>query len=302
MITLLTGENSFEIGQVLDELKTDFSGQVETFDGAELAINRLPDLLMGVSLFSDRRLVVIKQLSDNSEIWSVLADWLPRLSDDVHLVLVEPKPDKRTKTWKSLQKISNVKNFPAWSDRDRNLAERWVEAETKRRQLKIDRKSISLLVSRVGIDQWGLWQALEKLSLVDEINQETIREVIDATPQENVFELFEKALNGDPVRVQEMVANLSLSEEPYRLFGLLSGQAFQLAALAAARSDSDVAGDFGVHPFVLSKLRPHANRLGIKGAARVVEQFDLADDQVKTTALDPWLAIEKTLLVIASRH
>ena len=186
-----------------------------------------------------------------------------------------------------MQKISNVKNFPAWSDRDRNLAERWVEAETKRRQLKIDRKSISLLVSRVGIDQWGLWQALEKLSLVDEINQETIREVIDATPQENVFELFEKALNGDPVRVQEMVANLSLSEEPYRLFGLLSGQAFQLAALAAARSGSGVAGDFGVHPFVLSKLRPHANRLGIKGAARVVEQFDLADDQVKTTALVP---------------
>lgn len=302
MITLLVGENSFEIAQELTHLRTEFSGEAELFEGAELSLAQLPDLLMGISLFSEKRLVIIRRLSEQASLWSVLPDWLDRMSDDIHLVLVEPKPDKRTKTWKSLQKISNVKSFPAWSDRDRSLAERWVEAEAKKRQLKIDRQSINLLVGRVGIDQWGLWQALEKLSLVEEINQETIREVIDATPQENVFELFEKALNGNPVRVQEMVANLSLSEEPYKLFGLLSGQAFQLAALTASKSDSDVAGDFGVHPFVLSKLRPHANRLGVRGASRVVEQFDLADEQIKTTGLDLWLAIEKTLLVIASRQ
>lgn len=302
MITILTGDNSFEIGQQLDSLKADFAGHIEMFDGVDLSLDRLPELLMGGSLFSEERLVIIKQLGDNSSMWGVLPDWIERLSDDVHLVLVEPKPDKRTKTWKSIQKTAEVKNFPAWSERDSGLAERWVEAEAKRRNLRLDRQLVKFLVNRVGIDQWGLWQALEKLSLLDEINQEVIQETIDAAPHENVFELFEMALVGNSGRVQEVVANLSISEDPYKLFGLLSGQAFQLAALTAAKPDNDVAGDFGVHPFVLSKLKPHASRLGIQGAAKVMKQFDLADEQIKTTSLEPWLAIEKTLLVIASRQ
>lgn len=113
MITLLTGENGFEIERALKRIVTDFEGTPEKIDGSELELRQVPDLLMGVSLFADKRLLIIKNLSENKAVWADFGDWLERVSDDIHLVLVEPKPDKRTRTYKDLQKAAEVKEFKA---------------------------------------------------------------------------------------------------------------------------------------------------------------------------------------------
>ena len=88
MITLLIGDNSFEIERALRQITADFDGVVERIDGSSLQLAQLPDLLMGVSLFATARTVVIRDLGSNKAIWSVFGDWLPRISDDIHLVLV----------------------------------------------------------------------------------------------------------------------------------------------------------------------------------------------------------------------
>ncbi len=98
MITLLSGENSFEIDRQLRQIVAEFGGAAEKFDGVELEVRQLPDLLMGMSLFAAQRLVIIRELSANKGVWEVLPEWLERQSEDTHVVLIEPKPDKRTKT------------------------------------------------------------------------------------------------------------------------------------------------------------------------------------------------------------
>lgn len=300
MITLLTGENSFEMSRALKTLAAGFNGHVERIDGEELELKQLPDLLMGATLFADKRLVIIKRLSENKAVWADFGDWLPRVSDDVHLVLVEPKPDKRTKTYKQLQKIASAQDFPAWSERDTGKAEKWAVAEAKALGFTLAPASARALVARVGADQWLLAQALEKLAFVDEPTPQRIEEIIEATPVENVFNLFEVALRGNANKVSEMLQTLELTEDPFRLFGLLSGQAFQLAALAIAdKPDAEVAKDIGAHPFALSKLAPHAKRLGRGGARRVVAAFAEADEGMKTSAASPWLLIERALIKTA---
>lgn len=298
MITLLTGENSYGVEQVLRQLTADFSGVVEKFDGGDLELKQLPDLLMGVNLFSEKRMVVIRGLSQNKSVWEALPEWLARLSDDIHLVLVESKPDKRTKTYKTLQKDAEVHEFKPWTERDVRTAEKWAEGQAIE---KLTSNAARLLVARVGVDQWQLAQAIEKLSVYDAITEDLIRENIEAQPHENVFVLFETALKGDTKRVQEMIATLSLGEEPYQLFGLLSGQVFQLAALAAAREGDDVAKDLGAHPFVLSKLKPYARECGVRRASEIVATFTTADEAMKTSSIDPWLAIERALLGISTQ-
>ena len=106
MIMLLIGENSFEVERALRQIADDFDGTVEKIDGSDLQLSQLPDILMGVSLFATARTVVIRNLSANKSIWTVFGDWLPRISDDIHLVLVEPKPDKRMTTYKALIKTT----------------------------------------------------------------------------------------------------------------------------------------------------------------------------------------------------
>jgi DNA polymerase-3 subunit delta len=302
MITVLTGENSFEIQQALRVYARAFDGTAEYIDGTELELKQLPDLLMGATLFANKRLVIIKQLSDNKAIWPELSDWLPRVSDDIHLILVEAKPDKRTKSYKDLIKAATVTEFKPWTERDTAKAEQWVAGEAKVLSCEIDQASIRTLVQRVGPDQWLLYQALQKLSVLDRVTPEVIAEVIEANPVENVFDLFESALRGNTAKVGHMIKTLELTEDPYRLFGLLSGQAFQLAALAVAgdKSSSEVAKDLGVHPYGLGKLTTYARSLGRSGVKKVIAAFAEADTGMKTSSAEPWLLIERALMKVAA--
>lgn len=301
MITLFTGENSFELERRLHDIVDAFDGAVERIDGSEIELRGIADLLMGGTLFSARRLVVIKGLSDNKAIWSTFSDWIARVSEDVHLLLIEPKPDKRTKTYKDLQKAATVHEFKVWGDRDSGIAEKWVQSEASELGMALDATSVRLLVSRVGIDQWALYRSLEKLAVLDIVTPDVIAEVIDLSPTENVFNLFETALRGDMKGVSQMIMTLELTEDPYRVFGLLTGQVVQLLALTLGDKPSgDIAKDVGAHPYAISKLSSHAKRLGRSGSARVVVAFAEADTAMKTSTAEPWLLIERALLKTAN--
>lgn len=299
MITVLTGTNSFEIDQALKKIIAQFDGTPEKVDGESLEVKQLPDLLMGSSLFAEKRLVIIKGLSQNSSVWEKLPEWMPRVSDDIHVVLVDEKLDKRTTTYKELKNGALVKEFSEWTDRDRSMAETWVIDQAKSLSLTLDKKRAHHLVERVGLDQWQLASALEKLSLLDEVSETTIDDAIEANPAENVFQLFELALDGHTKKVHDMLATLELTEEPYKLFALLSSQAFQLAAVAAAEEGAVPTKDFAIHPFVASKLSRHAKKLGKTGARRIVQAFARADADMKLSKADPWLLIERALISAA---
>lgn len=301
MITVISGENSFEVAQELGRIEAEFAGDVERLDGAELATKQLPDVLMGATLFSSQRLVIIKNLSENKSVWTDFADWLPRLSDDIHLVLVDTKPDKRTRTYKELQKHTKPRDFAAWTERDSQKAVTWLAAEASARGVALERKVAQLVVERVGVDQWQLLHALDKLAVLDAITPDIIERVIEARPSENVFDLFDAALKGQAAKVTRMIRTLELTDDPYMVFGLLSGQVFQLAALAVTdKPAAEVAKDIGAHPFALSKLTSQAQRLGQGGTRRIIAVFAECDDAMKTSGGEPWLLIERALIKIAT--
>lgn len=300
MITLLIGENSFEIEQALAEITSSFSGDVEKVDASKLQLAQLPDILMGVSLFATARVIVIRNLSENKPIWSVFGDWISKISDDIHLVLVEPKPDKRTSTFKSLKDNVAIKEFQSWTERDIAKAEKWVMSQSKKHGFDIDAKNAQLLVRRVGVDQWQLFHALEKLALVDAVSADVIRDVIEPNLTENVFELFETALRGDVKNLKAMLGVLEQSEDVFRLFALLSTQVFQLAAVMSATKSDNIAKDFGIHPYVVQKLESIAKRIGKIGVSKIIKIFAEADDDMKISKAEPWLLLERALLKVAA--
>ena len=304
MITVLTGENSFEIERALESMASDFNGRVERINADNLCVADLPDLLMGVSLFADKRTIIIRGLSENKAIWPVFGNWLDKISDDIHLVLAEPKLDKRTVIYKSLKDKVSLREFPALSDRDIYSAEKWVSAEAEKLGFALDKKCAQVLVERIGIDQWQLFHALEKLALVDSVTPAVISEIIESNPSENAFNLLETAIRGDVQAMQTMLHSLQQTEDVYKLFGLLSVQVFQLAVVFSAESagqrSNNPAKDFGIHPYVVSKLTPLARKLGKNGISNIVELFAKTDEAMKSSATDGWLLIENCLLKITS--
>lgn len=300
MITWLIGENSFEVREALQAIKKNFSGTPERVDATELKLADLPDLLMGMSLFAAERLVIIQDISTNASLWEKLPDWLARVNDSIHIVFIDAKPDKRTTSYKALKAAANVQEFPLWGERDYAKAEQWVGARAKQEKLAIDTQSVKHLVQRVGLDQWQLAHALDTLSLLDTVSPQVIDETIPANPVENIFELFETALDGKAKEVGRKLETFELQEDPYALFALLSSQALTLAAVGYAGESNNPAKDFGIHPFVVSKLSRHAKRLGKQKTAQIVELFAKTDAGMKRSKAEPWILIEQLLLEVAT--
>jgi DNA polymerase III delta subunit len=300
MTTLLFGDNSFEIQRAVEKIINDFDGEVEKIDGSKLQSAQLPDILMGTSLFSFKRTLVIRDLSENKVVWPVFGEWLSKISDDINLVLVEHKLDKRTATFKILKNNYDVKEFQPFSERDWLIAEKWVASEADKHGIEMSKKCVQVLVQRVGIDQWRLISALEKLALVDTITVDVIYDIIDANPIENVFNLFEIALRGDIEKLINTIRILEKSEDVFRLCALLSSQAFQLAVVVSASKNDNVVKDFGIHPYVLSKLSLIAKRLGKSGVSEIVSIFTELDDDLKLSKADPWLLVERALIKITN--
>ncbi|MDO8335806.1 MAG: DNA polymerase III subunit delta [Candidatus Saccharibacteria bacterium] len=298
MISLLYGENDFELKNYLKKIINDFSDKnaIEKIDGNDIVADNLADLLSGMSLFSTSRLIVIYDASQNKEVWEKMLDYI---DTETQLILVEPNPDKRTKTFKQLQKSTEVKEFKNLNE---NEAKNWLLNEAKNRIVDLSPALAEKVVARAGVDQWKLHFALQKLVNVAEINEQSINEQIEPSAQSNVFALIDASLQKSPRKVHEMVDDVSQNEDPYFFFGLLSSQIFQLVTLSVSdKKPAEVAADLGVHPYPLQKLSSisrQLNRGDLKNISSIIAQ---CDDQIKRSGAEPWLLIEQALVKIANR-
>lgn len=295
MISALVGENSFAIRQAVSAIADSFPGQPERYDGEALSLEDIADLFGGNTLFATERLVIIRDLSANTLVWSRLPEWLDRIADTTHVVLIDEKLDKRAVAFKALKAAGAVQEFPLWSNRDRMLAQKWLQEQAKQAGVVLSSRLAGQLLERVGLDQWQLVNAIEKLSLLDTVTAETIDEYIDAQPSENIFQLLEIAVSGNDDRLRQAISTLRLTEDPHAVFALLSAQVVQLASIAHASAQDNPVKDFGIHPFVASKLARMAKKVGRDGSERLVRLFARTDDQLKRSAGEPWQLVEKAL-------
>ena len=302
MIRLYCGDNDYELTKKIAQLNRDFSGAVERYDATDLTREQLADIFAGQTLFAVERLIVIDTPSANGDLWGSIEDWAERLGDGTDVVLVEPKSDKRTSTYKWLKKHADVQEFAAYGERDTRAVESWLSGYASGHGVQLSGQQLRRLVDRAGHDQWTLAEAVDKLSLLDAVTDKWIDDIVQASPSENVFALFETVLNGDTRRLLDMLATLRLHEDAYRMFGLINSQALQLAALVYGEGDAaQVASDIGAKSaYPLQKLAPFARRTDRRQAAEMLKLLADADIRIKSSDADPWLVLENTLSRMAS--
>lgn len=301
MISLLYGDNDFELKNSLKKVVKDFDNNysVEKIDGDTLSSNDLPDLLSGISLFSSKRLIVIYDASKNKEVWEKLADYISEDGSSSELVLIESTPDKRTRTFKLLQKQSQAHEYKKLDEAE---AKKWLLDQAKTIKTEISSPLADKIIERAGTDQWKLYYGLQKLALLDDIDEQKITENIEASPQANVFALIDASLHRSPEKVHQLVGFASISEDPYFFFGLLSSQIFQLITLASSdKSSSEVASDLGVHPYPLQKLSGLASQVDQAQMKKIAHIIAECDDKLKRSGAEPWLLIEQALIKLANR-
>ena len=295
MIYLLCGDNEFEKQAALLALVGD--ADVVRYDGEELTLADMQEITIGQTLFSQSAVYVISKLSENFDIWSRLSE-LP--FDDKTVILLESKLDKRTKTYKWLQKTAKTQEFLPLSDRQKPQLISWCEVQARERGYRLTRTQIGTLIDRLGFDQLRLSNFLDQLALAEEITDELIDQLVPLARSENVFDLFVAALSKDYETVHNIISYLESEsglDGAYQTMGLLASQATNLVALVLSGGDNKtVAADLSVNPYVLQRLSSSARTVDIEHLRRINDALFQADLQMKTTGVNPWLLIETALV------
>ena len=290
----------------IDAEKSGFEIQKSNSD--ELSKSDFVSLICGVSLLSEKRFVYIRNLSENSEIWQNLAEILPRISTDVHLCLVEDKIDKRSVVYKAISKIVELYEFKNLTARDsKNLAE-FTRLFAKKQGLSLDNKTASFLISWVGVDEWRIRDAIEKIALIGEANEQNIREFVPQNIESNAFLIIEMMFLGDILKLQEEFSKLKITDSKdgaFRFLGMISTQIFNLVALKIGKNigktTAEIAKEIGANTWALGKMENFVQNLSESQLAEIVSKFTQIDEIIKTESVDPWNLVESTILEIASK-
>ena len=313
MIYLIVGTNAYRVQHELQQLVKSLGVRPEKIDAASLDLNKLADTVRGLNLFQERRLIIVEHLSERKDLWDKLGEWASDIAVETYLVLIEPRPDKRTKTFKILQKTAKLVEAMPLTDRQRPAAEKWLLDYASEHGVKLTKTQASNMVARAivadeksrsaEIDQLQLTHAVAALKNTVKIDDAAIATVLPPAREFSVFDIIELAVRGKTVNLRSALDELRRSDDVYKVAPLVWSQWSQLVLLAKAEAAgaSDKI-DLGIHPFVAKKLRPLARQLSPKDLAELTELAAERDYQMKTSSVNPWAVLEDFLFRVALRQ
>lgn len=304
MIRVIYGDNDYAVSNRYQRERRTYLGEhgddsVVMHDGSQLEVANLPQLLGGQSLFSPSQLHIVRDASANKAIWDALGEKIEQ-AGDVDLLLVETKPDKRTKTWKWLSKKAEMIECKLPSERE---LIGWLTAHARTMKVELSETSSRFLVEYVGTDQWQLADAVTKLSLSGQKpSRELIERLIEPNPQASAFELLDAIVARNQAKAIERLDIVRRSEDPYKFLGLLISQFFALAVCQSSegRPAKQIASEVGIHPFVVQKSLPIARKIDREQLSQMIEEIDRCDRALKTTGVEPWDIIETLVRQLSS--
>lgn len=308
-IIILYGDNSFEKLRELSKLKKDFENKgftIENINSENIEEDQFISIISGASLFSEKKFIIAKDISLNNNIWSKIVPLLDRLSTDNYICIIEDSFDKRSKIYKELSNVATFKEFKSLSKKDHNNVIELARILAKNNGISLDMQTAKTLIDWVGYDEWKIKEAIEKLSLLGDINEENIKHFIPPSLESNTFNLLELTLKRD---IHNLLSNINIikniegNEGAYKLLGLLSTQFFQIISLKIGLDNNlsikKIAKDIEANEWALNKIKPLVQYIDSNNTDFIIEKISQADKLIKRTS-NPWDIIVATLSSIAT--
>lgn len=306
MITVLTGENDVlrtsEAGRLYAEFEAAYGAMaIERFDCEETEVARIRLALESVPFLAQRKLVVLRAPSANKQFVEQAESILANISDDIDVLIIEPKLDKRSAYYKFLKKLPEFRELAKLDERELIA---WLNGRAKQYGVTLGASEACYLVERVGGDQQLAAQELDKLSNYDQvITRQTIDLLVEPLPQSSVFDLLEAAFAGQSKRVLELYdEQRALKVEPQQIIAMLAWQLHVLALVKVAqgRTTDEIAREAKLNPFVVRRSQKLAGRLSLSRLRELITMLRTYDERMKSEGIVPDEATRYVLLQLAS--
>lgn len=296
MIIILHGENSFLSRRKLNEIVAQYrvkhkSGLNFYIFESDFDFADFRSAAETISMFSEKRLIVMKNVLDGSA--EAILDYLKekKIKDDADAVAVfyetvflDGKKDDRIK-W-LLEKPSMIQESKNLEGARLNS---WIQSEVERRGGEITQDAGNSLAAFCGNDLWRLDNEINKLiSFAPRVTKENIALLTRQNIEADVFGAVASLVSGDAkVAVEQFWRVIQKGEDSIKTFGLIVFQFRTLLKVRSALDESEqstpdrLAKNLRLHPFVLRKTMPLAKKYTAEQLRRIYKYLLETDMALK---------------------
>lgn len=319
-LILLTGEDDFRLRERLKFYRNAFrqkypDGEIEIFE-KDKSLGDLENTCCTPSLFGGRRLVITEEFwtADKFE-QAQKCDFfkkLPDFSEEITVLAVEPKLDKRLKCSKFLLENATKEEFDLLDEAE---TVRWIEQYTQKKGGKISRNCAQELFRRCGVDLWNLSREIEKLLAAgeNEITSELIQSLTLPHPSVVLWDFLESLSKKSVQQAMDKWKDLLASgTSVHEIFPMILREV-RIHALIRDGIEQNlnaprIAALTKLHPFVVQKTYPLTQKFSREKIEIMYDKLFEIDQKLKTgkisvstdDASEFELAIEKFMMQACS--
>jgi DNA polymerase-3 subunit delta len=277
----------------------------DVFDLKEKGLAAALSTARTLPMMAKRRLVVGKAIDEvKAADLEPLVAYLEDPNPSTCLLLVADKVDVRFKAFQVLKKRGYLHVFAPL--RDQALGG-WLRGEARARKLTIAPDAAEALATAAGPDLGRLSQALDLLALYaggKAITVDDVEDLVAETRERGIFELTKAIGAGNVARALALLTNMLRNREPaLRIQFMLARhlrqvwRAKELAASGAGRNE--IAAGVGINPYFLDDVLTPARRMSRAALERAFERLYTADVDLKSSKLDPEIALSRLVQTLA---
>ena len=216
-------------------------------------VSRNKEIILGevknVSLFTKEKIIFVNQISEKifAEIESLLDS-----KEDMKIILIGDLLDKRSKLRNLFEKEKDLAVIPCYNDSDITLR-RLIQNEL--REFKdLNSNTINMILTYSNLNRKTVLNNLEKIKLFynDKVlSEETLETLLNSDRNEMFENIRDAALDGDKIRLNNLLANFAFSNEDSFLYiNIITYRLIKLLEIHKQNTNKD---DFSV---IISKMRP----------------------------------------------
>ncbi len=304
MIYVITGKNDFLRTESLKQKISDFSKKhgelsIEKISSDKADYKSIISAISSLPFLVDRKMIILEEPGQIKEFAEAIDEVFGLVSDNIDVLIYEPRIDKRSSYYKSLKKI---KNFTEYSELRPNEISRWAEQYVKQNDGKISSANAFKIVDRVGSNQMLIKNEIDKLLLYgQEISTDTIEGMTDQIPRSTIFQLLDNSLRGNKRAVIEIYEQQKkLKVEAMQIMSLLIWQLHILAIIKTSQSTStnEIVSLTGLSPFSVENGLKLLRQINFAQLSSIIDRTLELDIKMKTVAINPDESLMVLLLTI----
>lgn len=312
MVYLLYSLEKFLLNREIDNIKKNNDIEDINISHFDLNVDLIDNVIEDAetfSMFADKKMIIVdnalvfgakkNNIEQNLEI---LEKYLNNINPSTILIFVlnDSKLDERKKITKLIKKIGSVKELNDQININNVVKDMFGD-------YKIDNKTITLLIDRVGNNLEILNQEINKIKLYkDDDNNVTNEDVINLTCENieaNLFLLIDEIINNNKSKALSIYNELiKLNEEPIAIIISLANKIRSLyqtkELFSKGYKESDIASILGVKPGYLYYMRDSLRKYDSKTLQGLLEKLGELDFNIKNGTTNKENALELFILEI----